>query len=118
MKQFVKTPLFPFAVTAAVYLLMYLWGISGITGDEMGYSLLCFFIVSPILELVCGFFIGRKRTWLKWLYLLTGILNWVLAMLVFMREKPIFSEFVMLTALAAGFAMIGVVSGKLSKKRN
>lgn len=117
MKLFAKSAFPPFVVTAAVYLLMYLCGISGITGDEMGYSLLCFYIGSPILELVCGFFTGRKRTWLQWLYPLTGVLNWGLAMLVFMRRKPIFAEFIMLTTLSVGFALIGVIAGVLSVKR-
>ena len=83
MRRFVKTPFFPLIITVVAFVLMLVWGLSGITGDEMGYSLLCFYIFAPSIELLGGFFIGRKRIWYKWLFPATGVLNWFIASMVF-----------------------------------
>ncbi|MDR3310836.1 MAG: hypothetical protein LBS90_05770 [Oscillospiraceae bacterium] len=118
MKRTAKPTALPFAVTAAVYALMALWGLSGITGDELGYSMLCFFIAAPVTELVCGFFTRRSGLRVRLIYPLTGLLNYAVAFIVFGRAGHFIpGEFIMLTAAGVGFAAIGVAAGTLSAKR-
>ena len=116
MRRFVKAPFFPFIITVAAYALMLLQGLSGITGDEMGYSVLCFYISAPVISLLCGFFAGRKRGWVKWLFPLTGLLNWLVAAAVF-GGRFIFAEFILLTVMATVPAISGLLAAVLSTKR-
>lgn len=62
-----------------------LWPIFfSITGQEMGYSLLNFYLIFPLATLACGFYIGQSRTALKWLYLpLAAALGAAMPWLVF-----------------------------------
>ena len=60
-EQFIKTAFFPLITVIVFYALVLLCELSGITGDEMGYSLFCFYILGPAVELLCGFSAGKKR---------------------------------------------------------
>ena len=97
---------------------MLLWGLSGITGDEMGYALVCFYILAPATELLGGFSLGKRSgNWFKWLFPLTGLLNWGTSAIVF-GGRFIRSEFIMLTIMAAAPALFGLIAGTIATKRN
>jgi len=89
---------------------MLLWGLSGITGDEIGYSILCFYIFAPVSELLCGFSIGRRSVWYKWFFPLTGLLNPFIPFMVF-GGRFIKAEFISLTLIAAVPAILGLFAG-------
>ena len=110
MKRYVKSPAFPIIIIVVVYALMLLWGLSGITGDEIGYSILCFYIFAPVSELLCGFSIGRRSVWYKWFFPLTGLLNPFIPFMVF-GGRFIKAEFISLTLIAAVPAILGLFAG-------
>lgn len=58
-----------YAVTAAIFLIVALWGIFALNpGDALGYSLLNFYLVMPLTSLVAGIFMGALQTRTKWIY--------------------------------------------------
>lgn len=116
MKRFVKSPFFPFAMIVFFYAAVLLWGLSDVVGDEMGYSLLCFYIFAPVVELLCGFSAGKRRVWYKWLFPLTGLLNWLIPFVVF-GGKFIKAQLISMTFIAAVPALFGLLAGLFYGKR-
>lgn len=54
---------FGFAVCAIIWALIF-----PITGEEMGYCVLNYYLLFPILSLLCGLILGFKESKYKWTY--------------------------------------------------
>lgn len=86
--------------------------VSPITGNEMGYCLLNYYLIFPIAALICGVvlsaLLGRTRTVFRWLYpVFTGALELLMPLPVFHTASALTVGF----GLAAG--AVGVVAGWL-----
>lgn len=115
MKQLIKTPFSPFITILVFYALVLLWGLSRIIGDEMGYSLLCFYLLAPSVELLCGFSAGKRRSCYKWFFPFTGIFNWLIPFVVF-GGRFITVEWISLTLIAVAQAILGLLAGTFYSK--
>ena len=115
MKKIIEMPFFPYIITAFFYALMLLLGLSSIAGNELGYSLVVCYILAPAIELLCGFFIGKKQIWYKWLFPMTALLNWLSAAIVF-GGRFILPEFISLTIWATAPAILGLLTGAIFAK--
>ena len=93
---------------------MLLCELSGITGDEMGYSLFYFYILGPAVELLCGFSAGKKRGY-QWFFPLTGIFNWFIPFFLF-GGRFITAEWISLTLIAAVTAILDLLAEAFSVK--
>lgn len=80
-----KLSIISYGITACIFLVIALWGMFGsITGNEMGYCILNFYLIMPITSLIIGIIMGIKGTYLKWLYpILFGICGFIIPCLVF-----------------------------------
>jgi len=84
-KQRKKITKLCYGITAGIFLVLLLWGILGsITGNELGYSLLSFYLIMPLTSLVIGIIIGIKNGYLKWLYpFVFGIFSLLVPRIIF-----------------------------------
>lgn len=77
-------------------------------GDEMGYSILNFYLLLPLTALICSLLLGLRSHWMKWLApVLFGLLGWLLPWAVFHATDAMF---LMLTFVPA---LIGLLTGRL-----
>lgn len=74
-----------YGITLVVFLVIYLWGALGsITGDEMGYSILSFYLIMPFTSFVMSLIMGMKNVYMKWLFpVIFGILGFAIPLMVF-----------------------------------
>lgn len=73
------------SVFATIAAIIVIWGIFFLQpGDEMGYSLLCFYFLLPLTAFVCSWILGTRQTTIKWFSpLLFGAAGYVLPLAVF-----------------------------------
>ncbi len=74
-----------FCATFFVFLTIFLWGIFGLTsGDEMGFSVLNFYLIMPSVFFAAALLLGIKNAYMKWAYpVFAGILGFIVPSLVF-----------------------------------
>lgn len=72
-------------ITIIVAFLLVIWAVLlPITGNEMGYGLISYYLIFPLLSLICGGFIGLEKSSLKWLYIpFVGLLGILMPYLTF-----------------------------------
>lgn len=81
-----------------------------VPGDEMGYSLLNFYICLPLTALICSIIAGIQETKIKWgIPALFGLTGWLLPWIVFETTDVIFVMFALVPAC------IGLVIGIICK---
>lgn len=72
-----------FAITAIILI----WGkCFSIAGNEMAYSILCFYLCFPLTSLICSFLLGMQSNQIKWLLpipFIFGIINDILLFVIF-----------------------------------
>ena len=83
----------------------------------MGYSLLCFYLLVPSVELLCGFSAGKRRVCYKWFFPFTGIFNWFIPFVVF-GGRFITTERISLILITAVPAILGLLAGTFYSKEN
>lgn len=68
-----------------VYLGILIYGIGFLTpGDEMGYTILDFYILLPMVSIITGIVVGLNGKKLKWIVpIITALLGFLLPVLVF-----------------------------------
>ena len=119
-------------LVAWVLLIVLFWlGKDFLQGDPMGYSLLAFYIVLPVVTIVTAFFIGKDRLWgpSKWFMLIFyGVMYMLAEYATFSLSNMLFNEyshfnspeFGMIFAGAAMAALgifIGILAGNASAKK-
>ena len=119
-------------LVAWVLLIVLFWlGKEFLQGDPMGYSLLAFYIVLPVVTIVTAFFIGKDRLWgpSKWFMLIFyGVMYMLAEYATFSLSNMLFNEyshfnspeFGMIFAGAAMAALgifIGILAGNASAKK-
>lgn len=85
MKQNKKIAIISFILTTLIFLTILLWGIFGnITGNEMGYVVLNFYLIMPITSFVVALILGLKDAYFKKIYTIVfGIFGFFIPILVF-----------------------------------
>jgi hypothetical protein len=64
-----STTLTCYGISLLVYALILLWGLLGdIRGSMLGYGMLCFYVIIPILSLVTAIVLNANNADLKWMY--------------------------------------------------
>ncbi|MDR3120980.1 MAG: hypothetical protein LBU58_06565 [Clostridiales bacterium] len=103
-----------YGITICIFVIIALWGMGifgSITGDEMGYSILSFYLIMPLTSITVGLIMGIKGLYWKWPYpVLVGILGFIIPRFVFGVSEIItlFSSFIP--------ALLGVSIGTLIRK--
>ncbi len=94
MKSSGKISFICYGVTFALFLIIFLWGtIGSITGNEMGYTVLCFYLFMPFTSLVMAFILGINTAHMKWLYpVIFGILGFIIPWAIF-KTMDVFALF-------------------------
>lgn len=102
-------------VTVAAGILI--WGLFFLKpGDEMGYSLLNFYLLLPLAALVCSLLLGLREHWIKWLSpAIFGLFGWALPWAVFRATGLIFLCLAFLPALAG--LLTGVLIRRIQARR-
>ncbi len=74
-----------YGITFLVFLAIFLWGTFGVPpGDEMGFSLLNFYLLMPCVSFVAALVLGAQNARAKWIYpIFAGILGFAVPALVF-----------------------------------
>ncbi len=74
-----------YCVTFFIFLAIFLWGMLGLTsGDEMGFSVLNFYLIMPGISFVAALLLGIKDAYMKWLYpIFAGIPGFIIPFLIF-----------------------------------
>ncbi|MDR1663779.1 MAG: hypothetical protein LBR83_02525 [Clostridiales bacterium] len=85
MKSSKKLSLVCYGITAIVYLLILIGGTLGsITGQEMGFAVLTFYMIMPVVSFVNALILGLKNAYRKWLYpIVFGALAFVIPWVIF-----------------------------------
>jgi hypothetical protein len=98
-----------YGVSALIFLVIGLEGVFLSAGDEMGYCILCFYIVMPSTSLIVSYIISEKKGYLFWFYpVFVGLLGIIIPFVVF-------STFDGITLFFAFFpALIGLIIGWVS----
>lgn len=108
-----------YAATFLEFLAILLWGVSGyITGNELGYVVLNFFMIMPITSFIAALLLSLTKAALKWFYpVVFGIFSYMIPMIVFGSFEgilPLFSAFVP-AVLGLG---LGLLIAKLRSMRH
>ena len=100
-----------------VALIIWLWGIFFLqSGDEMGYSLLNFYLFLPLTALICSIIIGKRQTRAKWLIpLLFGVIGGLLPFAVFHSFDMIFLLFAFIPSVIG--LLTGILIQKIQKRK-
>ncbi len=79
-----KLSLFSFSISAAIFLLITLIGVTLPDHEEITYWILSFFVVMPLVSLIISMVISRKHAALFWLYpLFAGVCGMLIPFIVF-----------------------------------
>lgn len=103
-----------YGITLIVTAVMVLWAmIFPITGNEMGYCILNYYIIFPLVTLISGFIIGTDKSRYKWCYL---PFVWMLGLLM---PIPVFHN-IQFSAAFTGMvpALLGLLTGMLVRKKD
>lgn len=102
-----KTVAVCYGISAAVYLLIYFWGKLWLCpGDELGYSLLSFFLIMPLTAFIVSAVLSAKKCVFLWLYpVVFGILGFLFPYAVFVSPDPI------MFCLALIPSLLGILAG-------
>ena len=119
-------------LVAWVLLIVLFWlGKGALQGDPMGYSLLAFYIILPVVTIVTAFFIGKDRMWghSKWftvifyglMYMLAEYATFSLSNMLHNEYSnfnlPEFGMFFAGAAMAALGIVVGILAGNASAKK-
>lgn len=97
---------FGFAVCAVMWALIF-----PITGEEFGYCILNYYLLFPILSLLCGLILGFKESKYKWSYLpFVGVVG---ILMPFVTFHSMWWGMILLGAIPA---FIGLIIGSIVKK--
>ncbi|GHV41705.1 hypothetical protein FACS189490_09120 [Clostridia bacterium] len=103
-----------YAITFLIYAAITVWGKwGGITGNEMGYVFISFFVVIPILTFANGFALGGGSSALKWAYPVFAGLSIAIHAIVFSRFP---TQYLLFSSLPAILGLLGGV-GRRNKHR-
>lgn len=95
-----------YGVSALIFLVVGVRGIFLSAGNEMGYSVLNFYIIMPLTTLIASLFISMKKGYLFWFYpVFVGILGIIIPFVVFSTFDWIHLFFALIPAL------IGLIIG-------
>ncbi len=74
-----------YGITFFIFLAIVLWGKFGaITGEEMGFSVLCFYLIMPVVSFVTALILGLKDAYMKWVYpVVFGVFAVVIPWIIF-----------------------------------
>ena len=108
-KHTISLVLWSVFITTAIGIL--LWGKFGLQpGDEMGYALLTFYILMPLMSYACSIGIGFQNSIIKWFTpLLFGVLGGLIPYLVFSSTDRIFVFFAFIPSV------VGLITGVIIK---
>ncbi|MFP3154016.1 hypothetical protein LQZ18_06195 [Lachnospiraceae bacterium ZAX-1] len=111
-----KQTIICYGITLCIFVAIFLWGRFGsITGDELGYSLLGFYIIMPLTSLIIGLVMGIKCIYLKWFYpVVFGILGFFIPVFVFEAWTAISLFFSLIPAFLG--VLVGWIIYKVRKK--
>lgn len=101
-------------ILVAIYILVY--GMFFLQpGDEMGYSILCFYLGLPFTAFVCSIVAGVRESRIKWfLPLIFGVIGAILPFAIFQSMDMICVFFALIPSIIG--LVIGVVVGVIVKK--
>lgn len=111
-----KVSIVSYGVSFGIFVIIALWGKLFLkSGDEIGYVLMNFYFIMPMLSLAIGIVLGVKDAYLKWAYpIVFGILGIVIPAFVFSNSWDWISIFFSLIPASLGL-VIGVL---INKSRN
>jgi hypothetical protein len=79
-----KNSIISYGVSALIFLAIGLTGVFLAEGDEMGYCVLNFYIIMPLISLIVSLIISMKKGYLFWLYpVFVGLLGIIIPFVVF-----------------------------------
>ena len=107
-----KTAAICYGISAAVFLLIYFWGEFWLCpGDELGYSLLSFYLIMPLTAFIISAVLSAKNCVFLWLYpVVFGILGFLIPFAVFVSLGPI------MFCLALIPSLLGILAGSVFRK--
>ena len=99
-----------YGISLFVFAAVFIWGRFFLSdGDEIGFTLINFYIIMPLVSFVSGFVLGLKDISLKFLYpIIFGALAFIISGLIFRGSWDIFS--LLFSLVPAG---VGLVAGIL-----
>ncbi|MDR0839791.1 MAG: hypothetical protein LBN26_00150 [Christensenellaceae bacterium] len=104
-----------YGITFAACIAMVLFGRLGqITGNELGFTLLCLFILLPVLAAVTGIVLGIQNGRCKWLYpVFAGFCSLLTQAAVFVNPLRAYLEWNTLVLILPSLvpAALGVLAG-------
>ncbi|MCB2299555.1 hypothetical protein [Clostridium tagluense] len=101
-----KISIICYGVSSLIFLVIGIQGVFLSAGDEMGYCVLCFYIVMPLTTLIASFIISMKKGYLFWFYpAFVGLLEIIISFVVFSTFGGIDLSFAFFPAL------IGLIVG-------
>jgi len=101
-----KISIICYGVSALIFLAICLWGVFLSAGDEMGYTLLNFYIVMPLTTIIASLIISLKKGYVFWFYpVFVGFLGVTISFVVFRTFDMISLLFTFVPAL------IGLIFG-------
>ncbi|NLY81550.1 MAG: hypothetical protein GX078_02055 [Clostridiales bacterium] len=113
-----KVSIISYGVSLIIFLIIAIWGkffLKG--GDEMGYALMNFYLIMPLVSLVFGIILGSKDAYLKWAYpIVFGILGIIIPSFIFIGSLDWISVFFSLIPALLGLA-IGILINKSRNKK-
>lgn len=114
MKKRILTALC-FGISVLTAAVISLWGVFfSLSGQELGFIVLNYYMIFPVVALICGFVLALTDRRLSWIFLpLTGILGLVMPYPVF-RTVDIVPVALAMAPAAAGI-LLGILVGKLHK---
>ena len=112
----------------AAYFIVWLMAVGSFhlagTGNEMGYKIVSFYIVIPLITLIISFVIGRDKGWGParwWMPFLSGAMfAAALAVTFGIADGNIMSygkDYLILFAAGAGLSIIGIAAGLIMNRR-
>ncbi len=103
-------------ITVAIIILI--WGIFFLQpGDEMGYTLLCFYFFLPLTAFICSWVLGTRQTIVKWFIpFVFGAIGGLLPLLVFHTMDMIFLFFSFIPSILGLLIGVAIYSFKHRSK--
>ncbi len=110
-----KTSIICYGISIVIFLTIGLLGVFLSAGDEMGYTILNFYIIMPLTTLIGSLIISIKRGYLFWFYpVFVGLLGVIISFVVFSTFDMIGILFTFVPALIG--LIIGLIIRVIMKK--